>query len=439
MLNENDLDNIVINLPSRSYRYATVRKEVELTPDLKATLGNNKRQAIRIVNIALDVLANKLFVEKIITEDTYAELIRRWLNTNQWETKESDIYRLISRDGAIYLGVTWNDAGYPELGIREAYDGINGAANIVDSLTGKTMYAVNINVVNTVTYLDAYYSDRVERYQRIDNKWSIDDTVEWVDNDKQPLGIGLIRIGTGVSDIADAIQTQTDYNNARIDQIAISRTQGFSREFITTDKPLTDITNQFGQPLINAWGNKVQRTLDRVPGSMLLLPEGANYSQLDASELDTSLMTQFIEELSLLTAIPAYYLFPSGEAPSGRSLIIQEGRLNAKVEKRSVEITPQLIQVFRLMIKLSNTYANTNLDATLPIDITFSSPEIYTKDLIATEQKDRASVVSMLRQANVISVEDALRYMSTGNLPADDKQIREMVNRVNAENSLLEI
>jgi len=432
-----DIDEVIKQLAVLNLRSATDNSYYTVDKSTQAALGGLKRRQVRIINIVLDTLCNKLFIDGV-DAGSNTDVINEWLSDNQWQVLERKLYKLVSRDGLAFLLVQWNsEEGTPELSIVESFDGYCGAA-IFEDKTLNIYSTPNISMQSKPQgkdwHVDVYYDEKIEQYTRDANsyEWKRTDTIEWVDDNKEPLGKALIAIGSGESDIADAIQTQTDYNNARLDQLATSRLQGFPREYITSKESLNILTNGLGQPLTGHDGLPIRREIERAPGSILQLPDGANYNQLNAATLDTTLMDSFIEELSLISGVPSYYLKPTGEAPSGRSLLIQEGRLNAAVETRQSELTPQIIGVFLLMLRLSNNFARTRYATDVPITLAWSSPQVYDTSVL----QDRAAVIKTLNDAGKVSVAQAVRFMWQGVL--SDEQIDEEIQRLSvADNALL--
>ena len=389
-------------------RDAANGKLVTLSEEMAAVLGGRRRKSVPVLGVAVEAISNKLFTKTIAADKvTVTKLLQTWLTANRWLRLERALYKAVSRDGHAFLLVTWENS-QPKLTVREAFDGAEGAA-----LIG----GIGVNVYKQENDLcaDFYYPDKVEKYiqKRSEQEWQrrqdAPDEVwplDWTDLDSKPLGVALVRVGDGESDIAPALQVQRDLNEGLLDAAATSRTQGWPQRYIAGDTGGQWLTNANGQPIRTITGNPIRRELRLAPGSVMqLVGEKATLGQLAASTVDRTLVDVHLELISLLTTVPTHYF--SGQWPSGVALLQAESRLNARVEDHQGVITEAIVATAQLMLRLARTFGGLTLDSEQAIVVEWYPPQVFTEDLL----RDREDATVKLYEAGLLSLREALRRL----------------------------
>lgn len=411
----------------------------KLSPEIGAALGVSSRKLVRVLATVVEAISAKLFVQSIVAQDTATTLaITEALAANQWELLERKIYRATSRDGVSYVLTSYTDK--PVLHQLNVYDGRSGAYILYEDVNkSKPVLGLNTWYARDTRYLDLYYPDRIEKYifsynegwlKRRDvegETWPVD----WTDNDNKPLGIPLIEFTLGESDLAHgAVQVQQDINEALVDQMAVSRTQGFPQRYYTGAGSLNYYTGLLGQPLLDATGKQpLVRTVKLTPGSIMPLQSGEELGQLDQADIDTGLVDKLLHILSLITTVPTFYF--TGDFPSGIALIQAETRLNSKCEEHQSYLTQGLTDLFRFMLKLSNVYGKKNYNIEAPILITWYPPQVETEDLRLDKMTKTAQALVALDAIGGLSTETKVRLAFRLVRPgASDEDIDAEVERV---------
>lgn len=434
MKNE-QLKDLITNLPVKSYKSNTTTRDVTLVGEIAAVLGYRQRRLIRVLQTAVDTIANKLFIEKISAGDTTTDTyIDNLLKTNRFDNLQRDIFKAVVRDGETYVLVRYkNDR--PSFSLIDAYDGSTGAAYVYSIEDSEEVeYAINVWFSNGQRRVDIYFSDKVEHYkQDRDGDWDLFKTTDWTDNDNQPLGIALIKFDINSSDIADAIQIQRDINEAIIDNIAISRSMGFPYRYTSGKVDPTLIQNLYGSPVLDPTGTPIRRRENVSPGAIAHYNEGTEVQQLDSAEPNTTLIDKLLHLLSLVTTVPIH-VFQGGDFPSGIALIQSETRINAKVESHIGLLTPSFEALTVAAMRLSNTFGNTRFSLDVEVTVEWASPEVYTMDMQLEMRKSEIANVVALRNAGLISIEEAVRMIHKD---WDDTQIANEVARIQGEDTLI--
>jgi hypothetical protein len=396
------------------YRRATSAEPVVLSPDMAAALGsvNGERRLTPVLATVVEAISNKLFVDPkgckaAKVKDT--KVIAEWLGDNQWAVIERELYQTLIRDGTAYLFVCWSER--PLFTVRPSFDGTTGAL----ACGGFTLNAWKDGDRH---YLDLYYPDRIEKYTRIaEGQWEPRRDQEqepwpvpWVDAKGQPLGIPLIAFSIGKSDVEPALQIGRDINEAILDLVATSRLQGWPQRFLKGKRAVSVMLSPEGQPLIHPHTNRpIPRHMKLTPGSVMLLDNESELSQLEGATPNTGAIDKLLELLSLVTTVPTHYF--KGEWPSGVALIQAESRLNSKAESHQGRLTSAIVEVLRLCFRLSNTFGNTTYDADQELLIGWHSPEIETEDLRRERETATRENVVALHAAKLMSLETALKAL----------------------------
>lgn len=441
MLTNDEVIDLLNGVTVRSYKSATNKEPMKLSVNQANALGSTSRNLLRIVKTAIQAIADKMFVDRIVSE-TNAQTIEDWLAANRFETLQRDLYKLVVRDGLAYVQVKYEN-GIPALALIESYDGRTGAASYYDPATKKEAFVINVWYAGSTRNVDIYYSDRIEKYtfDDDDGKWKPrKDTpdevfpIDWTDNNNAPLGIALIRFDITESDIVEAVQLQSDINEAILDMLATSRTMGWPQRVLKNASQETYLLNQYEQPIYNSIDRSypIPRKIELTPGSILML-QGADsdLEQLEQVAPSTTVLETLRSLLSQVTTVPQY-VFNGGEYPSGVALLNAEMRLNHKVESHQGHLTPSYESMIAMMIKISNTFAATRYDNGV-VSVVWTSPEVWTVDLQMEMQQSKADYVMKLRTAGVLSIESAVRELHTD---WNETEIQTEVARIKAENTI---
>lgn len=429
-----DIDAVLTSLAGaasqvEAYRRASRPETVALPQGMAALMGKASRQRIPFLGVAIEAVSNKLFTRRISAgKATLDKALARFLEANQWELLERDLWEAALRDGYSFLLVTFGAEG-PKLTLRPAYNGSEGAAQLPDGAT------INVYTLDEVKCADLFYPDRIEKYQieartgqwvpRRDTEaepWPL----PWVDNAGAPLGLALIPFGNGASMVADALQVQSDLNEALLDMGAVSRSQGWPQRYLSGETSGGLLRNIHGQPVRDALGNPVRKEMRLEPGSVLRLEgDAAKLGQLDAARVDRTAVDVHLEVLSLVTGVPSHYF--TGDWPSGVALLRAETRINARAEHLQSVFTPSLVAALRLMFSLEALYG---AGGAVPeaISVEWYPPQVEDEAIRA----ERASSVMDLYKAGLISLEVAIARLNPDWTP---EEVAEEVERLRRERS----
>lgn len=437
-MDNTEIKDLLLSLPNKSYKRHLSDVPVTLTSEIASALGTSQRQLSRVLEAVIEAIAAKLFVQSVTLSDPNSDTaVKEWLT--DWELLERQLWKAAVRDGTTYALVGYEQT--PVIHQLDTYDGRTGAVIVyADVNKRRALYGLNTWHVGKTSYLDLYYPERIEKYVIVDGIWekrkdSKDEQwpIDWTDNQGQPLGIALVKLSIGESDLAGgAVQTQTDINNALLDQIAVSRTMGFPQRYLKGSNSSQYLTNSYGQPFLNSVGIPISRTIKLTPGSIMPVQQDEELGQLSQASIDTTLIDKLLHLLSLQTTVPTFYF--TGDFPSGVALIQAETRLNGKAEEHQGYLTTGLLDLIRLMLRLSNTFGSTQFDTETQIDIVWYPPQIEDETVRRERQDSVAKNVTLLMGAGVLSLETAVTMLHPD---WDEQQIAAEVNRISAEKSII--
>jgi len=408
-----------------SYRMACAPYSIQLPAEMAAALGAvfGRRQLTPFAAVAVDVIAAKLEIDRDalkVAGATETKAVKSWLSDGSFACVERELWRLVVRDGRAFLRVNWRvpDASNPDyeepgpdLRVVQAWDGQCGAA----AMDG---WAFNSWEHEGTRYFDAYFPDRVEKYIRPageKKEWlpRVDEPGEewptpWTTADGSPLGVALIEFSIGASDIAAATQISRDLNDAVLDLLAMSRTQGWPQRYIKGGRNSDVVTNGLGQPIISPHTQRpIKKQVVLAPGSILQLNDESEIGQLSGATPNAILIDKLLELLSFVTAVPSHYF--SGTWPSGVALQQAEQRLNHKVEEHQGRLSQPMAKTIALMMRLSNHFAGTRLKTNVPITIPWHPPQVETEDVRLERERATRATASELFEKGLMTLKTALK------------------------------
>jgi hypothetical protein len=400
-------------------RQATMPLQVSLSPDMATALGSAYRRLTPFLGVVADVIASKLEIDDEAIElrkKGDSNTVRGWLGDDSFGVAERELWFAAVRDGVAYLLAMWDDdANAPRYTPIEQYLAGCGAF-LTDEGVGVRIWQTDAGAC-----LDVYYDDHIEcyirgreekdawvaRYDDPEADWPLD----WTDQDGQPLGCALTRFAIDESDLAGALQVGRDMNEALLDMLAASRTQGWPQRYISGPGKATDLlTNPLGQPFVTSGGRPMKRIVNLVPGSIMQLGENATLAQLPATTADATLLDKLLVILGFLTTVPTHYF--SGSWPSGIALIQSESRLNHLVEEHQGRLSAPAVAVVRLTMRLANTFGDgVTIDPEQAITIPWYAPQIETEDLRRERESHQQDSVTQLVEAKLMSRQVALETL----------------------------
>ena len=406
-------------------RQATVPLQVPLAPDMATALGSTYRRLTPFLGTVADVIASKLEIDDQgvkLRKVSDTNAVRGWLGDDAFSVAERELWFALVRDGVAYLLITWDDdTGKPCYTALGQYLAGAGAFITADGVGVHAWQSPN------GACLDVYYDDRIEcyirgreekdewaaRYDSTDQEWPLDWTgTDGADGEPgQPLGCALTKFAIDESDLAAALQVGRDMNEALLDMLAASRTQGWPQRYISGKGKAGDLlTNPLGQPFVTSGGRPMKRTLNLVPGSIMQLGEGDELGQLEPTKADATLIDQLLVILGFLTTVPTHYF--SGSWPSGIALIQSESRLNHLIEEHQGRLSSPVVAVVRLTIRLSNTFGDgAAIDAEQAIEVPWYAPQIETEDLVREREQHQQDSVTKLVEAKLMTKKTALETL----------------------------
>lgn len=415
------------------YRRAARSHIITLSDEMGPILGSNRRRSVPVLGVVIEAIANKLHVKDLTLKATTKKLVDQWLKTNHWDLTERKLWEATVRDGHGYILVT--PTGNPDMPVqltfREAYDGQCGAVVCCDDTTGQPDHGVNIWKDGDVVNADLYFPDRIEKYQKNDKGWTQrmdpgDEVwpVDWTDADGQPLGIPLIPFGDGYSDIEGALQLAKDINEALVDLLATSRTQGWPQRFLKGKDQVEYLTNLNGQPIRNSSGVPLRKNIKLTPGSVFVIRGDGDLGQLDGASPDPVLVRTYLELLSWITTVPAFYF--TGDWPSGVALMQAESRLCELAEGHQGQFTGSLIAMVRTMLQLARVFGGIQVDPQVDVDVEWHAPQTETEDLV----RDREAATSDLFEKGLMSLKTAIKRLHPD---WSDEQVAQEVADIQAD------
>lgn len=444
MFDTNQIDKLYATLPAKSFRYAVSPTDIRLSENTQALLGESTRKLIRVLTKIIQAYVSKLEIKQILAVDAaILNAILEWRNQNKDDRFDKNLFRAVVRDGETYVLVSWDNNGFPRYSLREAFDGHVGAGYVYNQETSEPEYGVNFWAVGKNLHLDVFFPDRIEKYIRYkdnkfweqrrdapDEEWPI----PWVDG--APLGIALVRFGTGVSELGDAVQIQRDINGTIIDLLAVSRNLAWPQRYIQGTVDLNTSTNAFGNTIVDPiTGRPFPRSQKgNEPGSLLNITDpDAKVGEFSAASIDPTAFDTLLRLLSFVTDVPLFRI-TGNDWPSGVALLQAESNLNTRIENHQAELTTGYVDLYRLSMRLSNLFGTTSFDAEADIDIQWFPPQVETEDLRLDILTKTAQALTQFNTAGALSVDTMVRTaMRLVNPMATEEEIQAEIARVKAE------
>ena len=156
-------------------------------------------------------------------------------------------------------------------------------------------------------------------------------------------------------------------NHMILQRLVIATTQAFRQKFIKGDFPVADPD-----------GNEIDYNglFESAPGSMWILPEGAEIGELDQSNIQDILQAvrADIQDFAAVTRTPMHYLSPDGANQSAEGASLSREGLVFKTEDRIARATVGWSKVMSLMFKYMGDTVRSEL---LDLEPLWHSPERY--------------------------------------------------------------
>ena len=394
----------------RSIRQAVNPPARPLPPPLRSLFGREFRTPLPVLQAVIAAVADKLYLARVRNRrKTIEQQIGRLLAASDYQLRL--LFAAVVRDGTGYL-MTVTDPK-PALLFVPAYDGTVGAFTFPDGAIGV------VGATETgERLLTVFRTGSVERYREQSQQWVRTGSERW------PYPVPVIEFGDGKSFVEPLIQLQDDLNLAVFDLLAANRAVGFPVRYILGSASSDYLTNLFGQPLIDATGSPIRRTITLEPGAFVRIGDpNAEIGQLAASPPDATTINTLLELFSLLTGVPLFFF--KGTVPSGAAIQAAEQRLNATVERYQSLLSDPIRRVCSV---LSSLLLNRQSEED-EWSVEWYPPQIETEEL----RSQRVKWVVEAVKAGLMSKEEAVR---TVHPDWPEERIAEEVVRINGNAEL---
>jgi len=376
---------------SKAALIRTIRQAVNpparpLPVPLRSLFGREFRTPLPVLQAVIAAVADKLYLARVRNRrKTVEQQIGRILTASEYQLRL--LFAAVVRDGTGYLMIVTDPK--PALVFVPAYDGTIGAFSFTDGAIGI------VGIADTgERLLTVFQTGTIERYREQSQQWVRTETERW------PYPIPVIEFGDGKSFVEPLIQLQDDLNLAVFDLLAANRAVGFPVRYILGSASSDYLTNLFGQPLIDATGAPIRRTITLEPGAFVRISEpNAEIGQLSASPPDATTINTLLELFSLLTGVPLFFF--KGTLPSGAAIQAAEQRLNATVERYQSLLSDPIRRVCATLAALVTNRQSDEEEWS----IEWYPPQIETEELRAQRVKWVVEAVN----AGLMSKEEAVR------------------------------
>ncbi len=389
----------------RATRQAVNPPARPLPVQLRSLFGREFRTPLPVLQSVIAAVADKLYLARVRNRrKTIEQRVGRLLAASEYQLRL--LFAAVVRDGVGYLMIVTDPK--PALVFVPAFDGTVGAFTFPDGASGV------VGATDTgERLLTVFRAGLMEQYREGSQQWVITATERW------PYPAPVIEFGDGKSFVEPLIQLQDDLNLAVFDLLAANRSVGFPVRYILGSASSDYLTNLFGQPLIDATGSPIRRTITLEPGAFVRISEpNAEIGQLAASPPDATTINTLLELFSLLTGVPLFFF--KGTVPSGAAIQAAEQRLNATVERYQALLSDPIRRVRATVAEI--VFGTATGDDEWSVE--WYPPQIETEEL----RSQRVKWVNEAVTAGLMSVEEAVRTIHPD---WPEERIREELERLN--------
>tara|TARA_Y100000310_G_scaffold319170_1_gene374118 strand:+ start:321 stop:1763 length:1443 start_codon:yes stop_codon:yes gene_type:complete len=330
--------------------------------------------------VVVDACAERLNVTSITTGD---ETVNEYLGA-LWEDSHADRLQgtlhtetIMQGDGYVLVG--WDrETERPRLWFQEPemviphYDPSTGDM-VWASKTWKVPRELGSD--QYLTYMNAYYPDRIEKYEARGGVWMQrqdegDEAVwpqPWVDSSKQPLGIPMIHFRNdalsddfGNSDLSNAIPLQDLLNKQMVDLAQVADVMAFPQRY--------GVNIEMAE----------RSSFTVVPGAFWDLHGAGAEKDWEVGTFDAAKMTDMLKGIELIvqhiagTTRTPQHLFQLGlNYPSGEALKTAESGLVSKVKERQVAFGEAWESAMSLAVRLQGAFGK--VEVQVPEDAKFTA------------------------------------------------------------------
>lgn len=339
-------------------RYSTGTQALSfLAPEAKTALGNRfGRMASNIPRVAVTAIAERLRVTGFDGADVWGD----------WLSNDLDQLSGVAHREALRLGdsfaIVWADrAGRPSVSIESARQ----VAVAIDPGSRQIRAAVKRWETDTTTEGVLYLDNEIVRL-RSDQRGAHTQGYQTVEVIPNPLGVvPVVRFhnsdtlddGPGMSEIDDLVPLVDGLNKVLHDLMVSSEYVGRPRRWATgvemIDAPVLD---DDGEPVLDDDGFPVTTEVSPYQEGTRMMTaesEGANFGQLDASDLGgyEAAVKVLLSQIMAVSTLPAHYVGILNDQPaSADALRAAEASLTARAEARQATFGRSWEQVARLMV-----------------------------------------------------------------------------------------
>lgn len=340
-------------------------------------------------------------VEKTSQPTTQDELLWDWWKADDLDKKQGRLHTAAGRDRVAFLLVAWdNDEKRPIFSVEEACAGGVGVKvhysdehdNVIEFASKRWIVDRGPDNESGHRRMNLYFPDRIEKYISRDDTergdWQefrvegVEWPEPWIKADNTPLGVPMIPfdngdVGSGRSDLADAIGPQNAVNKAKIDVLAVADLAGF--------------------PMLKLEGGKPPEGMSVGPGNVLYHEGDGKYGKIPGEDLTSviKLKDSEITDVATVTRTPlsAFQKSALSGTVSGEAQKQEEAPLVARVQKKQTAFGASWENAMKMARTLSNKFDGTTL---ADLDIVAQWKDAETRNeldhLRALEIKERGGV-----------------------------------------------
>ena len=370
---------------ARYQRYYLGEHDVQLTNRLRQFLPANVQFRDNFCAVVVDAITERLTVQSFASATD--EALTEWAQ-ELWRVNRMDQEQIVVHSEALLKGDAYVLVDYDtqEQRPRLTYQRPDTITPRYDPNTRQMAFAAKKWQAykevgfETVTRMNLYYPERVEKYILAGHVWrpwmdegDIDWPLPWVDSQGAPIGIPLVHFRNrplsddfGVSELTNVIPVQDLLNKALVDLVMILDTMGFAQRWgIGIDSPGT--------------------TLRTVPGSFWNMkssdPGSAKVGQFETADVAGPLkaIETFIQHISAISRTPQHLFHLAGGIPSGEALKTSESGLVHKAKLRQVEFGNSWEDVIRVAARLESVFGKQSF-ADTRVEAQWKDPETHNEE-----------------------------------------------------------